>query len=173
MAAAAAPASHEPRPEGQALRREARCRLATGDLDGAIAHHVAALAVDPEIREDARRLQIVLDEVGRTQQAARLHEALERARREGFTSSACGVCGRAAIDRALLGARAVRTGGTGIRNMARMTPPRLVQLAGLLIVTYVMLRSYFVSDMTFQFGGLGVGVVVFLLGKGWEGQGEG
>lgn len=35
-------------------------------------------------------------------------EALERARREGFTSSACGVCGRAAIDRALLGSRPVR-----------------------------------------------------------------
>jgi FdhD protein len=35
-------------------------------------------------------------------------EAIERARREGFTSSACGVCGRAAIDHALLGAREIR-----------------------------------------------------------------
>ncbi len=34
--------------------------------------------------------------------------ALDRARREGFTSSACGVCGRAAIDRAMLGNRVVR-----------------------------------------------------------------
>ena len=35
-------------------------------------------------------------------------DALERARREGFTSSACGVCGRAAIDHSLLGARPIR-----------------------------------------------------------------
>jgi hypothetical protein len=41
----------------------------------------------------------------------------------------------------------------------------LIQLAGLLIVTFVMIRSYVVSDMAFQFGGLGVGVAVFLLGK--------
>ncbi len=40
-------------------------------------------------------------------------EAIERARREGFTSSACGVCGRAAIDQALLGARVVRPAPLG------------------------------------------------------------
>jgi hypothetical protein len=42
---------------------------------------------------------------------------------------------------------------------------RLVQLLGLVIVTYVMVRSYFVSDMTFQFGGLGAGAAVFLAGR--------
>lgn len=46
-----------------------------------------------------------------------------------------------------------------------MPLPRLIQLVGLLIVTVVMVRSYFVSDMTFQFGGLGVGAAVFLVGK--------
>ena len=51
------------------------------------------------------------------------------------------------------------------RYDAAMTPPRLIQLAGILIVTVVMIRSYVVSDMAFQFGGLGVGAAVFLLGK--------
>ena len=46
-----------------------------------------------------------------------------------------------------------------------MAPHRVIQLVGILIVTFVMIRSYVVSDMAFQFGGLGVGVVVFLLGK--------
>lgn len=46
-----------------------------------------------------------------------------------------------------------------------MSSPRLIQLAGVLIVTFVMIRSYVVSDMAFQFGGLGVGAVVFLLGR--------
>jgi len=46
-----------------------------------------------------------------------------------------------------------------------MSPPRLIQLAGLLIVTFVMIRSYVVSDMAFQFGGLAVGAAVFLLGR--------
>jgi hypothetical protein len=42
-----------------------------------------------------------------------------------------------------------------------VSPPRLIQLIGLLIVTFVMIRSYVVSDMAFQFGGLGVGAAVF------------
>ncbi|HVQ23846.1 MAG TPA: hypothetical protein VMV01_01650 [Planctomycetota bacterium] len=46
-----------------------------------------------------------------------------------------------------------------------MSPPRLIQLVGLLIVTFVMIRSYVVSDMAFQFGGLGFGAAVFLLGR--------
>ena len=46
-----------------------------------------------------------------------------------------------------------------------MSPHRLIQLVGILIVTFVMIRSYVYSDMAFQFGGLGVGAVVFLLGK--------
>ena len=46
-----------------------------------------------------------------------------------------------------------------------VSPPRLIQLAGLLIVTVVMIRSYVVSDMAFQFGGLGLGAAVFLLGR--------
>ena len=46
-----------------------------------------------------------------------------------------------------------------------MSPPRLIQLAGLLIVTFVMIRSYVVSNMAFQFGGLAVGAAVFLLGR--------
>ena len=52
-----------------------------------------------------------------------------------------------------------------------MPPARLLQVLGIVIVTYVMVRSYFVSDMTFQFGGLAVGVVVFLLGKLVESRG--
>ena len=47
----------------------------------------------------------------------------------------------------------------------RVSPPRLIQLAGILIVSFVMIRSYLVSDMAFQFGGLGVGAAVFLLGR--------
>lgn len=42
----------------------------------------------------------------------------------------------------------------------------MLQLLGLLIVTFVMLYSYRVSDMAFQFGGLGVGAAVFLIGRG-------
>lgn len=55
---------------------------------------------------------------------------------------------------------------------ARMPLPRLIQLAGIVIVTVVMVRSYAVSDMTFQFGGLGVGVAVFVLGKLLERRGR-
>ena len=46
--------------------------------------------------------------------------------------------------------------------------PRLLQLLGLLIVSFVLVYSYVVSDMTFQFGGLGVGVAVFLIGQGLQ-----
>ncbi|MHC5210791.1 MAG: hypothetical protein ACYTG2_08750 [Planctomycetota bacterium] len=52
-----------------------------------------------------------------------------------------------------------------------MTIPRLVQLLGIVLVTYVMVRSYFVSDMTFQFGGLGVGVGLFVAGRLMERRG--
>jgi hypothetical protein len=46
--------------------------------------------------------------------------------------------------------------------------PRLLQLLGLLIVSFVMIYSYVVSDMIFQFGGLGVGAAVFLIGQGMQ-----
>lgn len=49
-----------------------------------------------------------------------------------------------------------------------MPLPRVVQLLGLVIVTFVMIRSYLVSDMLFQFGGLGLGALVFLAGKWME-----
>ena len=43
--------------------------------------------------------------------------------------------------------------------------PRFIQLVGLILVSYVMIRSYQVSDMTFQFGGLALGMLVFAAGK--------
>jgi hypothetical protein len=46
-----------------------------------------------------------------------------------------------------------------------MSSARLVQLLGLILVTWVMVRSFFVSDMTFQFGGLAVGALVFAVGR--------
>lgn len=47
--------------------------------------------------------------------------------------------------------------------------PRFVQLLGLLIVTVVLVGSlFFVNDMTFEFGGLALGAVVFLIGKWME-----
>jgi hypothetical protein len=49
-----------------------------------------------------------------------------------------------------------------------MSPPRLIQLLGLLVVTTVMIVSYFVSDMLLQFGGLGLGALIFLLGRRME-----
>ncbi len=49
-----------------------------------------------------------------------------------------------------------------------MSLPRIVQLAGLLFVTYVMVESYRVSDMTFQFGGLTLGAALFVAGRWWE-----
>lgn len=52
-----------------------------------------------------------------------------------------------------------------------MTLAKLLQVAGLAWVTYVMVRSYQISDMTFQFGGLGLGALVFMLGRWLEGDG--
>lgn len=46
-----------------------------------------------------------------------------------------------------------------------MGTPRIVQFLGLGIVTFVMIRSYMVDSMAFQFGGLAVGAAVFLVGK--------
>ena len=46
-----------------------------------------------------------------------------------------------------------------------MNFPRLLQLAGFLFVTYVMVRSFMVSDMLFQFGGLMVGSLMFFIGR--------
>ena len=47
-----------------------------------------------------------------------------------------------------------------------MSLGRILQLAGLVWVGYVMIRSFLVEpSMLFQFGGLALGVVVFLLGK--------
>ena len=54
-----------------------------------------------------------------------------------------------------------------------MTGGRFLQFIGLLIVTVVMIRSYQVSDMTFQFGGLGLGAVVFMLGVALDRRAEG
>ena len=45
---------------------------------------------------------------------------------------------------------------------------RLVQIVGLGLVTFVMVRSYFVDSMAFQFGGLAIGAAVFLIGKRLE-----
>ncbi len=47
-----------------------------------------------------------------------------------------------------------------------MSLGRFLQLAGLLVVTWVMVSS-FVSEptMLFQFGGLAAGAAVFLVGK--------
>lgn len=50
-----------------------------------------------------------------------------------------------------------------------MTPGRLLQVLGLGIVTVVMIRSYMVSDMLFQFGGLALGAAVFMLGRSADG----
>ncbi len=49
-----------------------------------------------------------------------------------------------------------------------MPLPRAIQLLGLLIVTGVMIVSYSVSDMLLQFGGLGLGAGVFLVGRRME-----
>ena len=53
-----------------------------------------------------------------------------------------------------------------------MNPGRLLQALGIAIVTVVMIRSYAVSDMTFQFGGLGLGAAVFLIGHWLAGPQE-
>lgn len=55
-----------------------------------------------------------------------------------------------------------------------MSLARVVQLLGLLIVTWVMVQSYLVEPtMLFQFGGLGLGAAVFLIGLGLERRGGG
>jgi hypothetical protein len=41
-------------------------------------------------------------------------------------------------------------------------------MTGLGLVTFVMIRSYFVDSMAFQFGGLAVGAAVFMIGKRLE-----
>ena len=46
---------------------------------------------------------------------------------------------------------------------------RMTLLIGLGIVTYVMVRSYMVDSMLFQFGGLAIGAAVFLIGKRMQG----
>ena len=55
-----------------------------------------------------------------------------------------------------------------------MSFARLVQLVGLVIVTWVMVSSYLEPpSMLFQFGGLGLGAAVFLLGKHLQAPAEG
>lgn len=49
-----------------------------------------------------------------------------------------------------------------------MNAPRLLQVLAFLFVTFVMIRSYVVSDMLFQFGGLLLGMVVFAVGRSME-----
>ena len=46
-----------------------------------------------------------------------------------------------------------------------MSLGKLLQALALAWVTYVMVRSYQISDMTFQFGGLGLGALVFVFGR--------
>ncbi|GJM20709.1 MAG: hypothetical protein DHS20C15_06240 [Planctomycetota bacterium] len=53
-----------------------------------------------------------------------------------------------------------------------MTGGRFLQFIGLVIVTFVMIRSYAVSDMAFQFGGLGIGAVLFVLGTAVDRRGD-
>ena len=52
-----------------------------------------------------------------------------------------------------------------------MSFAKLLQALALAWVTFVMVRSYQVSDMTFQFGGLGLGALVFVIGRWMEGDG--
>lgn len=54
-----------------------------------------------------------------------------------------------------------------------MSLGRFLQLLGLVIVTVVMFRSYQVSDMAFQFGGLAVGALVFVVGHTLDRREEG
>lgn len=51
-----------------------------------------------------------------------------------------------------------------------MSFPRLLQLAGFLFVTFVMVRSFMISDMLFQFGGLMLGSLMFFIGRAMEGR---
>jgi len=49
-----------------------------------------------------------------------------------------------------------------------MSIPRLLQLAGFLFVTFVMVRSFIIVDMLFMFGGLMLGGLVFFIGWSLE-----
>ncbi|HEX5010534.1 MAG TPA: hypothetical protein VFY71_09035 [Planctomycetota bacterium] len=50
---------------------------------------------------------------------------------------------------------------------------KLLQLLGLLWVTFVMVRSFLVDpSMLFQFGGLALGAAVFLVGRSLETKGK-
>ena len=54
-----------------------------------------------------------------------------------------------------------------------MSAGKLLQLAGFLGVTYVLVRSVAVgSSMMFEFGGLALGAAVFLLGRVVESRGK-
>lgn len=46
-----------------------------------------------------------------------------------------------------------------------MSPGRLLQLLGLVIVTVVLVLSLRIADMTLEFGGLLAGMLVFGLGQ--------
>ncbi len=55
-----------------------------------------------------------------------------------------------------------------------MNGPRLLQLAGIIIVGFVLFASLTsINDMTFEFGGLIIGAAVFVLGKFLERPAEG
>jgi len=55
-----------------------------------------------------------------------------------------------------------------------MSLARVVQFLGLVIVTFVMVRSFVQEpSMLFQFGGLGLGAAVFLTGVGLGSRQEG
>ena len=55
-----------------------------------------------------------------------------------------------------------------------MSPGRAIQFLGLLIVTYVMITSWIEEpSMLYQFGGLGLGAAVFVLGRMLPGKDPG
>ena len=54
-----------------------------------------------------------------------------------------------------------------------MSLGRILQLLGLVWVTYVMIRSFVEEpSMLFQFGGLALGAGVFLVGRAIEARGK-
>jgi len=68
------------RPDAPTLRRLAHDRLVQGDIAGAVQAHVHALQLQPRHREEAKRLAVVLGEIGRDAHAEPLIQALDHAR---------------------------------------------------------------------------------------------
>jgi len=54
-----------------------------------------------------------------------------------------------------------------------MSPGRVLQFAGLVVVTFVMISSFVEEpSMLFQFGGLAAGAAVFLVGRALDERGR-